>query len=139
MTCTMNKAMKELLALILALCVEAPSFAQGLRDPMQMPGSLRPAPAAHEPSAPDVSHSTPLHRFDGPLSVLRINGQMQLVVGTRLMGVGQMLGGERIERISETEVWLRAGNQTRKLALFEGVQRANSACLADKACPNTQP
>jgi hypothetical protein len=39
------------------------------------------------------------------------------------MEVGQMLGGERIERISETEVWLRAGTHTRKLALFEGVQR----------------
>ena len=126
MTCAMNQAMKQVLVLSLSLCAAAPCHAQGLRDPMQMPGSLRPAPAAHEPSAPDVSHGTPLHRFDGPLSVLRINGQMQLVVGTRLMGVGQMLGGERIERISETEVWLRAGNQTRKLALFEGVQRANT-------------
>lgn len=126
MTRTMNEAMKQVLLLSLLVCVEAPSHAQGLRDPMQMPGNLRPAPAAHEPSTPEVSHSTPLHRFDGPVSVLRINGQMQLVVGTRLMGVGQMLGVERIEHISETEVWLRAGTQTRKLALYEGVQRANT-------------
>lgn len=98
-------------------------FAQGLRDPMQMPGSVRTAPH-HAVSEHQVTpESMPVHRFEGPLSVLRIDGKTRLVVGTRLMEVGQMLGGERIERISETEVWLRAGTHTRKLALFEGVQR----------------
>lgn len=126
MTRTMNMAMKKIVVFGLVTCVAASSHAQGLRDPMQMPGSLRAASAPHEPSAPAVLHSTPLHRLEGPLSVLRINGELQLVVGTRLMGVGQMLGGERIERISETEVWLRTGTQTRKLALHEGVQRANT-------------
>ena len=56
------------------------------------------------------------------------------------MGLGQMLGGERIERISETDVWLRAGTQTRKLALFEGVQRANHVCpRTEKACEGSPP
>ena len=121
--------------------------AQGLRDPMQMPGSLR-APSGTSTShgmgsshpEPTISEGAPLHRFDGPLSVLRINGEPQLVVGTRLMGVGQMLGGERIERISETNVWLRAGTQTRKLALFEGVQRTSHPCPgAHKACEGSPP
>jgi hypothetical protein len=137
MTYIMKYATQPLLILLFALSSQAQ--AQGLRDPMQMPGSLRPASSAHEATAPEIPQGAPLHRFEGPLSVLRINGQMQLVVGTRLMGVGQMLGGERIERISETEVWLRAGTQTRKLGFFEGVQRAHSSCLPDKACPPTPP
>jgi len=124
------------------LCWVPVLHAQGMRDPMQLPGSLRaPNAGMHEPSAQSTpSESVPLHRFDGPLSVVRIHGQPQLVVGTRLMGVGQMLGGERIERISETEVWLRAGAQTRKLPLFEGVQRAAHVCPStDQACASSPP
>ena len=50
-----------------------------------------------------------------------------LVDGTRLYGVGQKLGAFRIERISETEVWLRNGKELRKLPRFAGIQRKVAA------------
>jgi hypothetical protein len=34
-----------------------------------------------------------------------------------------MLGQARIERISETEVWLREAGQLKKISVFSGVQR----------------
>lgn len=97
--------------------------AQAMRDPMQAPFMRASGPEApHDTQEPRSADAGP--RWEGPVSVMRIDGQPRLVVGTRLMGVGQMLGAERIERISETEVWLRQGPQQRKLALFEGVQRS---------------
>jgi hypothetical protein len=59
----------------------------------------------------------------GSMTIIVRNGQPLLVVGTRLYAQGQSIGDARIERISETEVWLRDGDVLRKVSPFQGVQR----------------
>lgn len=103
------------------LCMAAQ--AQALRDPTQPPPFSAPGtdgvPAAD--GAPDET---------GMAVVVR-NGKPMLVQGTRLYGVGQMLGRFRIERITETEVWLRQGSELRKIPRFAGIQRRESRAAAD--------
>ena len=84
--------------------------------------------------------------IQGPLSVLVVDGQPYLVVGTRLYAQGQQLGAARIERITETEVWLREGRSLRKISNFVGIQRRSvtttapaPACGAGADKPGTEP
>jgi hypothetical protein len=78
------------------------------------------------------------------------NGKPSLVVGTRLYVQGQKLGGETIDRITETEVWLRTGRVVRKVPQFPGIERhaplEPAACKPNKknaprvaSCANVQP
>jgi hypothetical protein len=60
----------------------------------------------------------------GAMTVIVRNGRPYLVVGTRLYAQGQKLGQARIERISETEIWLREGGVLRKIPQFSGIQRS---------------
>jgi hypothetical protein len=62
---------------------------------------------------------------DGVAVVVR-DGKPFLVSGTRLYGVGQKLGTYRIERITETDVWLRNGSELRKEPRFAGITRKES-------------
>ena len=64
------------------------------------------------------------------MTVIVRNGHPYLVVGTRLYAQGQKLGQARIERISETEVWLREGGVLRKVPRFSGIQRRTVAPVA---------
>ncbi len=57
------------------------------------------------------------------MTIIVRNGRPHLVMGTRLYAQGQKLGQARIERISETEVWLREGGVLRKLPQFQSIQR----------------
>ncbi|WP_294765707.1 hypothetical protein [uncultured Rhodoferax sp.] len=57
-------------------------------------------------------------------NVIVRNGQPHLVVGTRLVAVGQLVGNARLERITETEIWLRDGKQLSKVPRFTGIQRS---------------
>lgn len=92
--------------------------AQALRDPTQPPAMAGMGPEG------SVTADAPLG--DGGVAVVVRDGKPFLVSGTRLYGVGQKLGQFRIERISETEVWLRNGADLRKLPRFAGVQRSVS-------------
>jgi hypothetical protein len=67
------------------------------------------------------------------MAVVVRGGKPMLVQGTRLYGVGQMLGKFRIERISETEVWLRQGSELRKIPRFAGIQRREAQAVVDCA------
>lgn len=89
--------------------------AQGLRDP-----TIPPAEAGLSGSAPggSVSGIAP-----GAMSIIVRDGRPHLVVATRLYAQGQKLGQARIERISETEVWLREDGVLRKVSLFAGIER----------------
>ena len=62
----------------------------------------------------------------GPPSVIVRNGKPFLVVGTRLIAQGQKLGDAKVERITETEIWLREGGQLRKVPRFAGIDRQTS-------------
>lgn len=59
----------------------------------------------------------------GGWPVIVVDGRPHVAVGTRLYAEGQMLGTARIERITETEVWLRQGRELRKVQNYPGVRR----------------
>ncbi len=89
--------------------------AQALRDPTVAPAGV--AGAAH-PGASAAGRS------DGkPLSVMVVDGRAFVVSGSRLYAQGGKLGSATIERISETQIWLRDGKELRKVNLYSGVQR----------------
>lgn len=85
------------------------------RDPTLPPPELSAAPGAVA--------STPLGT-EG-MSVVMREGKPYLVVGTRLHAVGQTVGMYTIDRITETEVWLRQGKSkdVTKVPRFTGIQR----------------
>ncbi len=89
--------------------------AQSLRDP-----TLAPAGAMSGPEGPAAVEAPLLG--DGVAVVVR-NDKPFLVIGTRLYGVGQRFGSNRIERITETQVWLRNGSELRKISRFAGIDR----------------
>lgn len=107
---------------IYALLLSAASMAacalcaQELRDPTRAPpGATAQAPEAAKPDSGAAL-------LEGTAVVMR-DGKPYLASGTRLYGVGQQLGTSKIERITETEVWLRSGSQLQKIQRFEGIQR----------------
>ena len=102
---------RPLLLLGLALGLQGPLSAQSLRDPTQPPVAGTGGGAA--PARPGATN----------LSVIVIDGKRHVATGTRLYAEGQMLGRARIERITETEIWLREGQALRKVPLYAGVQR----------------
>lgn len=86
--------------------------AQSLRDPTQPPGMAGAGGA-----------SAPARASQGSWPVVVVDGRAHIAVGTRLYAEGQLLGKARIERITETEVWLREGRELRKVPLYPGVVR----------------
>lgn len=110
----------QMLALVLALwaALGAQAQAQALRDPTQPPGAGGMGVAAARAAAPTWS-------------VIVVDGKRHVATGTRLYAEGQILGRARIERITETEIWLREGQALRKVPLYAGVQR--------RSVPATEP
>ena len=90
--------------------------AQSLRDPTLPPAAAGLAGAV--PGGPAAA------LVPGAMTIIVRDGQPYLVVGTRLYAQGHMLGEARIERIGETEVWLREGGVLRKVPRFAGIQRS---------------
>ena|ERR1035437_766137 len=89
--------------------------AQALRDPTMVPAavaaSMRPAGAVASKSDNKV------------MSVLVVDGRSFVMSGSRLYALGDKLGSATVERISETQIWLREGKAVRKVNLYSGVQR----------------
>lgn len=97
--------------------------AQSLRDPTVAPAQAEADGASQAPAtAPGYA-------------VVIQNGKPHLVVGTRLVPVGQKVGNARLERITETEIWFREGGQLRKEARFSGIRRTTASTPADCAAP----
>ena len=104
------------LALAVALLLLATaSRAQALRDPTVAPASAGLAATAQPAAQAPETHA---------MTVIVRDGKPYLVVGTRLLAQGQKLGEARIERIGETEIWLREAGRLRKVPRFAGVQRS---------------
>lgn len=124
--------MKPLVMLWLAgsLSVLLPAGAQALRDPTLEP--TVPGGGAVVPGTDSAELSS--------LSVMVVNGQARVIMGTRLYAPGQKLGQARIERITETEVWLREGAVLRKVPRYQGIERRSvpSRTTADCAA-GTKP
>jgi len=108
-------------------------FAQPLRDPTVPPPVVgMPATGADAP--------TGLALEPGQVSVLQRDGVRYLVLGTRLYASGQMVGITKIERITETEVWLQDNGSVRKVPVFGGItRRAVAAPLEPDAPPSATP
>jgi len=104
-----------LMALVMGFGTASSVLAQTLRDPTVAPAAAG-LPNSGGPQ-PEALVKT------GSISVLQRDGVRYLMIGTRLYGVGQRVGLARIERISETEIWLREGGQLKKIQVFSGVQR----------------
>jgi hypothetical protein len=106
--------------------------AQGLRDP-----TLPPAEAGFASTA---TGGGSLSLEPGAMSIIVRGGRPYLALGTRLYAQGQRLGQTRIERISETEVWLREGGVLRKVSQFPGVQRRTvTPLVATPVCTARSP
>lgn len=102
----------------LAWLISPVAGAQTLRDPTQPPPVVA-ATGLNEAGQPAAVQS-------GSVAVIVRKGVPHLVVGTRLYAKGQKVGLARIERITETEVWLREDGVLRKVQVFGGIERRAS-------------
>ena len=110
--------------LSLAACAQA----QALRDPTVPPTQASGVSGASG-QIPEAEEGT---------SVIVRDGKAGLVRGTRVIFPGQKWGRWTLERITETEVWLRDGKTLRKLQRFNGIKRTDTAVRA-AACATRHP
>ncbi|MFZ2990742.1 hypothetical protein [Ideonella sp.] len=111
------------------------------RDPTTPPPQARladPASAVGSAAARETSSEA-----EALLQALQhrtvIDGKPYLIERGWLRGVGDRLGTARIERITDTEVWLRDDTGLRKLALYPGVQiRSSTPPTSRRAGPAVQ-
>jgi hypothetical protein len=111
------------LALVLPLCASL-SVAQDMRDPTVAPGTQATTPGLATAGSEGMT-------------VLVRDGKPYLVVGTRLYAVGDKVGMMRVDRITESEVWLHDGRTLIKAPRFAGIER--TAVVAKPACAPTAP
>jgi hypothetical protein len=110
---------------------------QSLRDPTLPPQET----ARPDSGSPGTSPGTSLGiEFDGMTIIVR-NGRAHLVIGSQFYTQGDKIGEARIERITETEIWLREGDVLRKVSKFPGIQRrAVTPLAATSDCvPSSKP
>ena len=107
--------MRGAMLAMMVLCAGVSHAAE--RDPTSPPPE-----AVTGPGLPGTQGSGGSAALQGS-SVIVQNGRPFLVVGTRLYAVGQQVGNARLERITETEIWLREDRQLTKLPRFGGIQR----------------
>ena len=100
---------------VVLLAVSTATRAQAQRDPTVAPASAGQSAASADARAPAADPD--------PMTVIVRDGRPYLVLGTRLLAPGQKLGEARIERIGETEIWLREGGVLRKIQRYPGVRR----------------
>lgn len=104
----------RLMALALLGCVNAwQASAQSLRDPTQPPAAY---------NAPVGGARVALDTFK-PQHLMVVEGVRYLVWNNHRYKVGETIDGARIERISESEVWLRRADAVRKIPLFSGIEK----------------
>jgi hypothetical protein len=104
----------------LGLAAAVPPALAQQRDPTLAPGAAL-APAARSATRPDPTQST-LPPLEGAAVLVR-EGKPYLVLGPQAYGLGQKMGAYTLERISETEVWLRRGKVLSKIPIFSGIER----------------
>jgi hypothetical protein len=95
---------------VMALAGCLPATAQQTRDPTVAPVTT------------GVVADTASVGVEG-MTVLVRDGRHYLVVGTRLYAPGDQIGAFKVDRISETEVWLRDATKLIKVPRYSGVVR----------------
>lgn len=122
--------MRWLLFMTLWAVFQGASAQEG-RDP-----TAEPPQAAGGLSGPGVAAADM-----GSLSTIVVDGRPHVIMGTRLYAPGQKVGQARIERITETEIWLREGAVLRKVSRYQGIKRRSvpsseaPGCAAGAASP----
>lgn len=106
------------LALLLATAGGAALAAE--RDPtLAPPAAFASMAAAGEAGAPA---KPVLPSMDGA-AVLVQGGKPLLLLGPKSYAEGQKMGPYTLERIGETEVWMRDGKTLHKIHIFSGIER----------------
>jgi hypothetical protein len=96
-------------------CAQANAYAnEAQRDPMLPPPVMRPAAVPGGASAADAAPVLARH-------LMVVDGVRWVIDGGRRRGVGDLLGGARIERIEDSAIVVRNGKQLQRLPLFVGV------------------
>ncbi|MEN9438125.1 MAG: hypothetical protein RIR09_2780 [Pseudomonadota bacterium] len=121
-----------LLPALMVLCGLAPALAQE-RDPTEPPAQVFGADSGTTSTSPKTPWGS-----EGTAVVVR-DGKSYLVVDTRLYAVGQKVGPWRIERITETEVWLKDGALLRKMPRFDGIERRQAVPQTPGASSGPKP
>lgn len=114
---------------------------QSMRDPTVPPGAALAAQEGSPVSAKAAGSGLASQSDSGgggstAFTIIVRNGKPSVVVGTRLYMQGQKLGVETIERITETEVWLRRGRVVRKVPQFSGIERRAVTVQPCQSPPN---
>jgi 2-oxoglutarate dehydrogenase E2 component (dihydrolipoamide succinyltransferase) len=123
---------------MLPLLVHAPGAAQP-RDPMRAP-SLAPAPGAAAARAGTGGAAPAPAPAVQPRHLLTANGCRYVVERGRRYGLGDTLGGARIEAIDDSGVTLReADNTRRRLPLYGAVAKREPADAAAAPAPERPP
>lgn len=104
-----------------------------------MPAAAQNAPALRDPRVPPLAIARPAVNAGAvvaapappptPQQMLTVNGRRDLVDGRRRLGAGGALGGTRIERITDSAVWVRDGNTVTRLPLYGGVVKHHAIAL----------
>ncbi len=100
-----------------------------LVSPTAMVGWAATAVPLRDPTQPPAAFGTPVGNARLPIDRLRpeqlvtIGGIIYLVWNGRRYKAGDTIDGSRIERISESEVWLKTAGTVRKLPVFVGVEK----------------
>lgn len=87
--------------------------------------------ARRDPTQPPPSYGAQPHGERDPIEGLRadhlvtIDGRRYLMWQGRRYAVGDSVQGARIERIEDSEVWVRTAQGVRKLKVFAGVEKNN--------------
>ena len=129
----------QCVSLVLGGVLCAGCWAEGtqavLRDPTLPPVSMR-APAVTASGAVGAEGGAVvedrLPGLDDGAAIVWRAGVPHLVYGTRLYGVGQKIENYRIERITETEVWMRGPSGLKKWTRFADIQRKTVLPLSDE-------
>jgi len=101
-------------ALVNLMLLASAAAQDAQRDPMQLPPSLRPAAAPGGSAPAEAAPVVARH-------LMVIDGVRYVIDNGRRRGVGDLLGGARIERIEDSAIVVRNGRQLQRLPLFAGV------------------
>ena len=88
-----------------------------------------PPAAPRDPTQPPSVFVSPAGGLRSPVDTFKpghlvtVGGVRYVVWNSRHYPVGATIQGARIERISETEVWLRDSEGLRKLPVFPGIEK----------------
>ena len=84
------------------------------------------ATAQRDPTVPPIeaglqapiANANPTPVEDEGMVVVMRDGKPFLMQGSRLVAPGAMINGKQLEKITETEIWLRNGKQIAKIPRF---------------------